>query len=83
MAAKKVCDVDNCSRFNVTQWVIGIAVLLMLASQGYLIKRIDNIEITLSKKIGSVQDGLFEHLQASNRLDLRVSLLEREVEEWE
>jgi len=40
----KSCNVETCTRFTVTQWVIGIAVVIMVGMQGYIIKRVDKME---------------------------------------
>jgi len=45
------CDADSCTRFAVTQWLIGILMTVMLGTQVYIVTRLDSIEEHLDKKL--------------------------------
>lgn len=50
----KSCNVENCTRFSVTQWMIGVTLLIMLGMQTYIINRVDKIELTVKELTTSV-----------------------------
>jgi len=60
----KTCNVESCERFSTTQWVIGVAITIMVALQGYLISRIDKIEnLVMGYQVStqSIKDTLASH----------------------
>ena len=59
------CNVESCTRFSVVQWMIGAGLAIMLATQGYLINRIDRIETMVT-----------DHMSQSAALEWRVTSLE-------
>lgn len=78
----KSCNVDSCTRFTVTQWIISIALVIMVAMQSYIISRVDKIETNVKDvkvSVETINAGGVAISAASKINEQRISALENSV----
>ena len=78
----KNCNVDNCTRFTVTQWMISVTLAIMIAMQAYIVKRVDRIEENVKGVkdiINTVKTDLIEDQVMVENNEKRLSLLEHSM----
>lgn len=78
----KTCNVDSCTRFTVTQWIISIALVIMVAMQSYIISRVDKIEISVKEVKSSIEvtnAGLIADQATAKINEKRIADLENSV----
>lgn len=68
------CRVDSCSKVSMLQWIIGILMTIMLATQGYIVLKVDKIEDNLNDRLQNFEKM---HDRDNDILNSRLLVLEQ------